>query len=406
MQRSDTIRGSVHSFLRIPGISDEGTHTTLALDGNAITLAQCIDLLSSAQQITRHRAIRILEEVSSPSRTETHLICSALIGFIERHNQDSPLAESALIHFLGSQRKSLEALNIGSQLLQRWGQNASDTTPRQALVQLLGEEICQLRFTYGYIDRPDIVAKRYVLFRAFEVSALRASAACAIEAILEDNSPALLVARRSFAGQFLAFLRSLPNCEPDYDPLRRLATSVFATGFPTRTPLVSNQTTSLRSSTPILAYRESTHAISATNAPEARALMSRLLTETTGLALARLGPQDYEVLRKIKGLSLDEFRGITGTIRLKAASDPWARAAILDLVRAPHDSAVSHSVRTAVLGALVNDARKIGTLSSQVEREVYAISAEIPALPLSIEQPDASSISTENLEECDIDTCA
>jgi hypothetical protein len=118
--------------------------------------------------------------------------------------------------------------------------------------------------------------------------------------------------------------------------------------------------------------------------------MDRLLADTGGQVLARLGPQDYEVLRKIKGLSLDDFRGITEKIRFKAASDPWARAAILDLVRSPHDSGVSHGVRTAVLGALVNDARKIGKLSSQLEKEVFAISAEIPALQLSIQEKKSS----------------
>jgi hypothetical protein len=42
---------------------------------------------------------------------------------------------------------------------------------------------------------------------------------------------------------------------------------------------------------------------------------------------------------------------------------------------------VTARVRTAVLGALVNDARRLGKLSTQLEKEVFAISAEIPDLP-------------------------
>lgn len=390
MERPVNTKISADSFLRIPGISDEGTRTTLVLDGTVANLEGCIELLNSTDPGTRHRAIRVLEDVSSPSRSEMHVICSALLRVMNRKDQDSILAESALIHFLGLHQKSLEPLNIGAQLLRLWGADASASPARQAFSVLLNEEISQLRFTSNPINRPEIVAKRYILFRAFEVPVLRASAACAIQAIMEDSVVALQVERKAFAGQFLALLRSLPGCESDYDPLRRLATSVFATGMATRMSLVSPQAKYISHSAPSLATPTTTHDISSAHAPEARALMDRLLADTGGQVLARLGPQDYEVLRKIKGLSLDDFRGITEKIRFKAASDPWARAAILDLVRSPHDSGVSHGVRTAVLGALVNDARKIGKLSSQLEKEVFAISAEIPALQLSIQEKKSS----------------
>jgi hypothetical protein len=92
-------------------------------------------------------------------------------------------------------------------------------------------------------------------------------------------------------------------------------------------------------------------------------------------------PQDFQVLRQVTGLTLEVFRLVTERIRRRAASDPWARVAILDLVRSPHEPDVTARVRTAVLGALVNDARRVGKLSMQLEKEVFAISAEIPELP-------------------------
>ena len=371
----------LESFMRIPGIGDEPTHTTLALNGSVVTLNECVAQLDSPDSDIRHRAMLILEEVSSPSRSEMHAICSALLQAINRNDQDLNRAESSLIHFIGLHKKSLESLNIGAQLLLMWGSHAAGSSSRQAFVDLLNHEIRELRFSS---DRHSIVATRYVLFRSFETLPLRAAAALAIQAILEDSSAPLLVERKAFAGQFLSFLRSVPNCESAYDGLRVVATSVFATGNAPKTATLIPQIKPFgRSSATPIASRVTSQDASSSLAPEARALIDRLLADSGGLTIARLGPQDYELLRRVHGLSLDEFRGITDKIRFKAASDPWARAAILDLVRAPHEAAVSHGVRTAVLGALVNDARKVGKLSSKLEKEVFAISAELPALQLS-----------------------
>jgi hypothetical protein len=116
-------------------------------------------------------------------------------------------------------------------------------------------------------------------------------------------------------------------------------------------------------------------------------LIQKVLADERLEFVARLMPQDFQVLRQVTGLKLDVFRLLTERIRRRAASDPWARLAVLDLVRSQHEPDVTARVRTAVLGALVNDARRIGKLSTQLEKEVFAISAEIPDLPFLCHEP-------------------
>jgi formiminotetrahydrofolate cyclodeaminase len=92
-------------------------------------------------------------------------------------------------------------------------------------------------------------------------------------------------------------------------------------------------------------------------------------------------PEELHVLRQVEELSLEEFKGITQRLNSRAVSDPWARTVILDLVRLPHAAEVSAKVRTAALGALISEARRLGRLSLELEKEVFAVSAEIPSLP-------------------------
>ncbi len=110
-------------------------------------------------------------------------------------------------------------------------------------------------------------------------------------------------------------------------------------------------------------------------------LTARLLTDSSATLVSRLVAGDFEVLKKAQGLTLSQFRSLLEKIRPRAISDNWARLAFLEIVRAPHADDVDVQVRTAALGALVNEARKLGRLTPTLEKEVFAASAEIPYLP-------------------------
>ncbi len=109
-------------------------------------------------------------------------------------------------------------------------------------------------------------------------------------------------------------------------------------------------------------------------------LTSRLLSDSSPTLVSRLVAGDFEVLKKAQGLTLSQFRSLLAKIRPRAISDNWARLAFLEIVRAPHADDVDVQVRTAALGALVNEARKLGRLTPTVEKEVFAASAEMPYL--------------------------
>ena len=109
-------------------------------------------------------------------------------------------------------------------------------------------------------------------------------------------------------------------------------------------------------------------------------LTARLLNDSSPTLVSRLVAGDFEVLKRAEGLTLSQFRTLLDKIRPRAISDTWARLAFLDIVRAPHAEEVNVRVRTAALGALVHEARKLGKLTAALEKEVFAASAEIPSL--------------------------
>jgi hypothetical protein len=113
----------------------------------------------------------------------------------------------------------------------------------------------------------------------------------------------------------------------------------------------------------------------------AKKVISKLLRDDNPSTVMRMIPEELHVLRQVEELSLEEFKGITQRLNSRAVSDPWARTVILDLVRLPHAAEVSAKVRTAALGALISEARRLGRLSLELEKEVFAVSAEIPSLP-------------------------
>ena len=111
-----------------------------------------------------------------------------------------------------------------------------------------------------------------------------------------------------------------------------------------------------------------------------RDLVARLCRDANPTLVARLVPADFEALRRAEGLTADQFKVILDRIRSRAISDSWARIAFLEILRAPHDPAVTASVRTGALGALVSEARRLGRLTPAFEKEVFAVSAELPHL--------------------------
>jgi hypothetical protein len=366
---------STRHFLRIPGRGDECASAKLLIDGESISVAELVGRLSGADVAIRSRAISILERIPSPSRGDIHTIANALHSLArDTSRPEAPLYESALNDFIRANASHPEALSIGAQLLRI--ENNRDNESHNALVLALKEALDAFPVISALSPKQEIIETRYVLLRAFEAQQLASIAMRHISAFLRDQTPTLAAERKVWASQLLPLLRSSSATGASNLELKRLATCVFTTGFTssvTRTsppPLVGSNHSTLRN-----------EPVSPDITPAAAGLIQKLVADERYEFVARLMPQDFQVLRQVTGLKLETFRLLTERIRRRAASDPWARIAVLDLVRSPHEPDVTARVRTAVLGALVNDARRLGKLSTQLEKEVFAISAEIPDLP-------------------------
>jgi hypothetical protein len=311
--------------------------------------------------------LSLISNFSSASQDEMLLVTTCLLTSLATSSHlNAVQIERALLLFLSHHAHSLEGLNIIAQVTRLWSESFMQTTDARAL--------CITRARAGLADsidglvyKPNETSRLYssVLTRTLESPLLREAASVAVEAVLRNTDRNLSTQRRALAGTVLQILRHVS----DYPELKRVASLVFTTGDSSRT----TTTSALRA----IAFGPAVP----TDTPHPQQRIVEKLLGADGTAHAeRLTPNEFQCLRQLTGLSLDSFRVITDRIRMRATSESWARAAILDLARAPHAPEVTRNIRTAALGALVSEARKLGRLSSQIEKEIFAVSAEIPTL--------------------------
>jgi hypothetical protein len=373
---------SVRHFLRIPGRGDERTSAKLLLDGETISVTELVGRLTGSDGSARSRAIDILQRIPSASRSDIHTIANALLSLAKDSvGAEAALYERALNDFLRANASNPEALYIGAQLL-RIQSNHRDKSDHD-LVSALRESLEAIPPISSLSSKQEIIETRYVLLRAFEAEQLASIAARHISAFLRDQTPTLATERKALANQLLPLLRASGVDGDSNVELKRLAVCVFTTGLCAPVTRRSPPPPPIPSDRSALISEPSSPGVTTV----AVGLIQKVLADERLEFVARLMPQDFQVLRQVTGLKLDVFRLLTERIRRRAASDPWARLAVLDLVRSQHEPDVTARVRTAVLGALVNDARRIGKLSTQLEKEVFAISAEIPDLPFLCHEP-------------------
>lgn len=354
-------------FLRIPGLADDYTSNTLIVNETEYALSELSSLLSSPDTNLRTKTLEAVRKSTHFSQAEIALIVTNLFALQDTSTESEP----ALVDFLINNIAHAEAINMGAQLARIWGSQKATNSPREKLIQELSSVVRRIRLSDHSAQGQNAVAERYILLRAFESPSLRAAAMHAIRLILEDQDPNLVVERKVFSSQFLGLVRM---CPPDAEitALKRLASSVFTSGaFRPKQPHRIH-----------VGYGANQDADTTDGSmPQVQELLDKIALSDEPNLISRLLPKDFQMLRHVKGLDLARFRLIFDKIRTRAVSDPWARAALLDLARSPHHPEVSSRIRTAALGTFVNEARKYGKLTSQLEKEVFAISAEIPTLP-------------------------
>jgi hypothetical protein len=356
--------------IRVLGIIPAATLTspeiTLEISGSHIGLPEICRKAIDRDPLLAAPYLAALATLSSTTQEGMLVVTNSLLtGLATLDHPNEQQIEHTLLYFLSNHAYCLELLNSIAQITRYWSTEfIQDSAMRTACVTRARQGLTQIFDSLDGNVTDDVRRCALVLIRALESPALREAASSSLEITLRGTHPNLAPQRRALAGNVLQALRHIP----EQSELRRLAALVFTTGDILSAP----------AGLPVRSER-----CAATTA-DARGAQGGVLERLCGIEgskyAERLTPTDFQHLRQLTGLSLDAFRAITERIRLRATTESWARAATLDLARAPHAPEVTTSIRTATLGALVNEARRLGRLSSQIEKEIFAVSAEIPTL--------------------------
>lgn len=357
---------------------------TLQIAGTRTSLQQACTQAIDPNPSLAEPCLSALTSLSSSDKIHLPLILNPLLAALSvQEHPNAPRIEAALISLLILHATSLEGLNGISQISRTWSESFSRATETRMLCLSKARDYLRTTFTSSEL-RPDESSKALtlVLTRAFESPVLREAAAAAIEWQLRDTTPSLTVLRKALAGSILQILRHVP----DYPDIRHLASVVFTAGR-----FDDPATTTLQP-------RGSSDAAHPSFLEErVKNMLDKLAGTDASSHAERLTPHDFQHLQQLSGLSLETFRCVTERIRLRATAEPWARAALLDLARAPHAQEVTTSIRTSALSSLLSETRRLGRLTSQIEKEIFAVSAEIPALDHLKKASDPLGLSEANL---------
>jgi hypothetical protein len=375
------------NLARIPGLPEEGDRKSFIIDGTPKTTADILAECRTSCLEKRQEALMVLSETRGLNRSDLYLATSTLLALTIGTSRGDQLEAEVLITLLKNHLSVPEGLFFALQSLKVLQESNVAGTHLDSLMQSACTAIREIKVP-AQPSRREMIELKHVLLKALELPSLRGITASAIREVLEESSKDNKALRQDFANNVLAFLRLNTDCstiqgEQGAIDLKRLATTVFTTGFAPAVRTLSK--TSLATPTPP-AQQNSDGAkgpkqLLTSRHIRASDVIRRLMNDDTNAVAMRLSPEELHILRQVEGLAVDEFRSITQQLRTRAISDMWARTAILDIVRARHTEEITADIRTAVLGALINEARKLGRLTNQLEKEVFAVSAEIPSLP-------------------------
>jgi hypothetical protein len=162
--------------------------------------------------------------------------------------------------------------------------------------------------------------------------------------------------------------RGIQDSSPNFTALKQVASTTYITGYADR-PFQPNRDRDRN--------RDET---STKNQTTTTLLIEKIIQNDETKVVQRLLAQDFQQLRQTCGLDLVTFDRLSNRLLDRATSEPWARAALLSIVRACHQKCVTLSTRANILGTLIANARRRGILTHEMEQEVLATSAHISSL--------------------------
>lgn len=365
-----SVHGKKTLLLRIPNASEEEPSRISIDTHRTLTIRElCRDIQNAPHDECETFLRDLIPNLFNLSQSELFLLCETLLSLrCVSSLADSNLIDETLRALITNHIDLLECVSLGAQVVRFCGNDhANFSSPIKTLVGTLIERLNSMISDEGPDTPSESIDQQQVLLRCLETYALRPTTITIFLHLLNNRPLESVKEQKSICKQILQVARRISDTSAALDDLKRQASTIYITGENFgRSNLIPPPTS------------ESSH-----SSGEARAaiLIEKIVASDGKSEVQRLLAQDFHALRCISGLEIDRFSVLTSRLLPRAIAEPWARAALLDIVRAPHAASVNLSNRTNVLGVLVAEARRHGILDQDMEQEILATSARLPHNP-------------------------
>lgn len=355
------------SLHRIPN-ADSHEPTRITIKGeDPLSIRELADTIHQSTAETKTGLIEnIIPSLIDLSGSEVWVLTQLLLNaIIESPEDDTTSYEDILLNLNIRNASHPEAISFGAQIIKilekkRRHGSLSRISFTNALLSRIATDFKPHTEGVRELTNRD----RFTLLRCLETPCLSNTTSDLTVILLCNGALGSIQIHRTFAGDLLKIARGISHPSPEMIRLKTYAAKVYLTG---NSHYRGQQASLQLSSHP-------------TAANPTRLLIEKIIQDNGHSVVQRLLARDFKELQQAPALDLQSFDLLTSRLLPRAVSEPWARVALLSIVRAPHQSCVSPSKRANILGSLIAAARRNGLLTQDIEQEVLATSTQLATL--------------------------
>lgn len=354
-------------LFRMPHASIEEPSLISIDEGRKLTVKELTDDIQSTSSNERQIVLKdLIPHLLNLSDAELFRICETLLQLQKESSvSESNLIQETLRTLIINHIDLSESVSLGAQVVHFFERHhASLSSDMKTLADTLSDRLRNLVTVTPAGPPNQSVIEQKSLIRCLESPTLRPTASTVLLHLLNGKSLGSIKEQKSICKQILQIARRVSDTSQTFDALRRKASQIYIGGENLdKTNLIPSSTNQNSQVSGIA---------------KSGILIEKIIDSGGKSEVQRLLAQDFHTLRCVSGLEVETFSILTSRLLPRAITEPWARAALLDIVRAPHATSVSLSNRTNVLGNLVAEARRHGVLNQDMEQEILATSARLP----------------------------
>lgn len=359
--------------------------TRIAIKGEApLSIRELADTIQQSTAETKKGLIEnIVPSLTDLSESEVWVLTQLLLNaIIQSPDDDTTSYEDILLNLNSRNASHPEAISFAAQIIKTLEKKRRHASPaRISFTNCLLSRIATDFKSHKEGSKKLTSRDRFTLLRCLETSCLRNTTSDLTTILLCNGALGSIQSHRTFAGEILKIARGISHPSPEMVRLKTYAAKAYLTG---NSHHQGQQASRNISSNP-------------TAHTSSRLLIEKIIQDNGQSFVQRLLARDFKELQQTSALDLQTFDLLTSRLLPRAVSEPWARIALLSIVRAPHQSCVSLSKRANTLGSLIAGARRNGLLTQDLEQEVLATSAH-----LTTRYSDQSSDSLSTIEPADL----